>query len=126
MESTRRTEQTWLTVGSLMIIAVVALAAGLIFTRVVLVPFILAVFLAMVVMPVVDFQVLRCRIPQSLATVFALLIIVDSSPVWTVLINAIGNIASAVKEYVNNSKDPIGSIFDQLKEWHIPVGEEIF
>ena len=63
MESTRRNEQIWLAVGSLMIIAVVALAAGLIYTKVVLVPFVLAVFLTTVVAPVVDFQVVRCKIP---------------------------------------------------------------
>ena len=76
MKSTRRNEQIWLAVGSLMIIAVVALAAGLIYTKVVLVPFVLAVFLTTVVVPVVDFQVLRCKIPQSLAILLALVLVV--------------------------------------------------
>jgi AI-2 transport protein TqsA len=76
MKSALREEQTWLVVGSLMIIAVVALAAGLIYTRVVLVPFVLAVFLTTVVAPVVDYQVVRCKIPPSVAIMLALVLVV--------------------------------------------------
>ncbi len=95
MESTRRNEQIWLAVGSLMIIAVVALAAGLVYTKVVLVPFVLAVFLTTVVVPIVDFQVLRCKIPQSLATVLALVIVVAFLSVFGMfLIGAVDAIVS--------------------------------
>ncbi len=117
MESTRRTEQIWLAVGSLMIMAAVALAAGLIYTRVVLVPFVLAVFLAIVVMPVVDFQVMRCKIPQSLAMVLALVLIVVFLSVFGLfLINAIDTIATTVGEYAKSFKESIAHI-EWLKKW---------
>jgi AI-2 transport protein TqsA len=118
--STRRTELTWLAVGSLMIIAAVALASGLIYTRVVLVPFMLAVFLATVVIPVVDFQVLRCRIPQSLATLFALILIVAFLSLFGLfLMNAIDNIANVLGEYVGSLKDLNTKVFTHLKDWSI-------
>ena len=124
MESTRRTEQTWLTVGSLIVIAVVALAAGLVYTKVVLVPFILAVFLATVVMPVVDFLVLRWKIPQALATVLALLIIVGFLALFGMfLIGAIATIVNTVEEYIQSFVDLSDKIFTQLKDWKI-IGEE--
>ncbi len=117
MESTRRNEQIWLAVGSLVIIAVVALAAGLVYTKVVLVPFVLAVFLTTVVVPVVDFQVLRCKIPQSLATVLALVIVVAFLSLFGMfLIGAVDAIVSTVGEYVAGFKDTVGEYVKSFKD----------
>ena len=120
MESTRRNEQIWLAVGSLVIIAVVALASGLVYTKVVLVPFVLAVFLTTVVVPVVDFQVLRCKIPQSLATVLALVIVVAFLSVFGMfLIGAVDAIVTTVGEYTKSFKELSDDIFKRLKDWDI-------
>jgi AI-2 transport protein TqsA len=122
MESTRRNEQIWLAVGSLMIIAVVALACGLIYTKVVLVPFVLAVFLTTVVAPVVDFQVLRCKIPQSPAIVLALILVIVFLGVFGVfLIVAVDAIDTTAREYTESFKDPTTQIVDWLKKWDIDV-----
>lgn len=69
-----RNEQVWLAVGSLMILATVALAAGLIYTRGVMIPFVLAIFITTIVSPVVDFEVSRLRFPRPLAIFVALLL----------------------------------------------------
>jgi AI-2 transport protein TqsA len=121
MESTRRKEQIWLAVGSLMIIAVVALAAGLVYTKIVLVPFVLALFLTTVVAPVVDFQVIRCKIPQSLAIVLALVLVVAFlSVLGMFLIVAIDAIDTTAREYINSFQNPTNQIFDWLKNnWDI-------
>ena len=58
-----RQEQIWLVVGSLMILATVALAVALLFTRDVLIPFVLAIFVTTMVSPLVDFLVLRGGCP---------------------------------------------------------------
>src|SRR3972149_2524045 len=103
METTRRNEQIWLAVGSLMIIAAVALATGLIYTKVVMVPFVLAVFITIVVAPVVDFLVIRYKIPQSLALILALILVVAFLSVLVMfLIVAVNDIVSMASEY--NSK----------------------
>ena len=117
MESTRRTEQIWLAVGSLVIIAVVALAAGLVYTKVVLVPFVLAVFLTTVVVPIVDFQVLRCKIPQSLATVLALVIVVGFLSLFGMfLIGAIDAIVTTAPEIVKSFKDTVAHYVKSLQD----------
>jgi len=122
MKSTRRNEQIWLAVGSLMIIAVVALAAGLAYTKIVMVPFVLAVFLTTVVAPVVDFQVIRCKIPQSLALVLALILVVVFLAVLGVLLTAAFNaILATAGEYSENFVEFTTRTFDWLKKWDIKV-----
>ena len=46
-----RNEQIWLVVGSLMILATVALAGALLYTRDVMIPFVLAIFITAAVAP---------------------------------------------------------------------------
>ena len=57
-----RNQQIWLAVGSLMVIAAAVLAAGLFYTRVVMIPFVLAIFITAAVAPMVDLQIVRWRI----------------------------------------------------------------
>ena len=68
-------EQRWLATASLLILATVALAAGLVYTRAVMIPFVLAVFITTMVSPVVDFQVVRWKLPRSVSIVVAILIV---------------------------------------------------
>src|SRR5262245_1970083 len=76
MKDTRvRNEQIWLAVGSLMLLATVALAAALVYTRDVMIPFVLAVFTTAAVGPIVDFQVRRWRLPNWLAVMTTLLLV---------------------------------------------------
>lgn len=58
---------------SLVVLATVAIAFALFYTRVVMVPFILAVFIAYLVTPVVSFLQQRARLPRVPAVVIALL-----------------------------------------------------
>ncbi len=122
METTRRNEQIWLAVGSLMIMAVVALAAGLVYTKVVMVPFVLALFLTTVVAPVVDFQVVRCKVPQSLAIVLALVLVVAFLGVLVMfLIGAVNAIVTTAGEYSKYFGEMANKTFDYLAKKHINV-----
>ena len=49
-----RDQQSWLTTASLVALALIAIGFGLQHTRGVLIPFVLAIFLALVVSPLVD------------------------------------------------------------------------
>ena len=51
----------------LLLIATVVVGAALYWLRPVMIPFVLAVFLAMAISPVVDFQVNRLKMPRGLA-----------------------------------------------------------
>jgi len=66
-------EQPKIVVGSLVILSAVAIAVVLVYTRVVMVPFVLALFIAYLVMPLVDLLRERVRLPRVLAVLIALL-----------------------------------------------------
>ncbi len=70
-----RQEQTWLTTASLVILAVVALATALIYTRAVMIPFVVALFIVAIVSPIEDFQIKRLRLPRAFAILVTLLVV---------------------------------------------------
>src|SRR5262245_4345197 len=95
-----RNEQIWLAVGSLMIIATVALAGGLIYTRDVMIPFVLAIFITAAVAPVVDVQVSRWHLPGWLAVLTTLvLVLAVLTLMCVVLIVAVQAIVRVANEY---------------------------
>lgn len=112
-----RNEQVWLAVGSLMILATVALAVTLIYTRGVMIPFVLAIFITTVVSPVVDFEVTRLRFPRPLAIFVALLlalaILVLLGAVLTVAVQTIVGIAN---EYSKQIQDMTAQAIHNLNE----------
>ncbi len=57
---------------SLVVLAAVAIAAALAYTRAVMVPFVLALFITYLVMPLVEFLRLRARMPRVLSVLIAL------------------------------------------------------
>jgi AI-2 transport protein TqsA len=75
MNTNVRDEQIWLAVGSLMILATVALASALFYTRDVMIPFVLAIFITTAVSPIVDHMVVRMRVPGWLAIAVALILV---------------------------------------------------
>jgi len=72
----RASESKWLITGSLAIVAVVALAIALAYTRAVMIPFVLALFVASLVSPILDFQVIRLRLPRTIAVTVTMLVVI--------------------------------------------------
>jgi len=68
-------EQTWLTTASLVILAAVALATTLIYTRAVMIPFVVALFIVALVSPIEDFQIKRLHLPRAFAILVTLLVV---------------------------------------------------
>jgi AI-2 transport protein TqsA len=75
MNANLRDEQVWLAVGSLMILATVALAGALFYTRAVMIPFVLAIFITTAVSPIVDRLVIRWHVPSWIAISIALVLV---------------------------------------------------
>jgi AI-2 transport protein TqsA len=93
-------EQSWLTTASLVILAVVALAAALIYTRAVMIPFVVALFIVALVSPIQDFQVKRLRLPRIIAIIVTLLVVFFVIAMVSVsVVQAIRTIASTAGEY---------------------------
>lgn len=72
--SKSRTDYSMLLTVSMMVLAAVAIAGALHFTRRLMVPFVLAIFIAYLVSPLVDFLRVQCKIPRPAAVTMALLV----------------------------------------------------
>jgi len=119
-----RQEQVWLVVGSLMILATVALAGALLYTRDVMIPFVLAIFITTMVSPLVDFLVLRWRLPGWLAILVALLVVLAVLMLLSLaLIATVQTIARTANEYSKEVADLSRTIFAQLKAHGIDVDQ---
>jgi AI-2 transport protein TqsA len=95
-----RKEQSWLITGSLAILAVVAVAVVLIYTRGVMIPFVVAIFIVALVSPIQDFQVKRLRLPRVIAVVVTLLVVLFViSLVFLLIAQATTTIVSTAGEY---------------------------
>lgn len=93
-------ERSWLNTVSLSIIAVVALASALIYTRVVMIPFVVALFIVALVSPIEDFQVKWLRLPRIIAIVVTLLVVMAiTALVFLLIAQAITTIVSTAGEY---------------------------
>jgi len=104
-------EQSWLTTASLAILAVVALAAALIYTRAVMIPFVVALFIVALVSPIQDFQVKRLRLPRFIAIIVTLLVVFFVIALVSFAVaQAIRTIASTAGEY----SDSFAKMADQL------------
>jgi AI-2 transport protein TqsA len=119
-----RQEQVWLVVGSLMILATVALAVALLFTRDVMIPFVLAIFVTTMVSPLVDFLVLRWRLPGWLAILIALLVVLAMlTSLSLALIAAVQTIVHTAGEYSKEVDGLIQKILVELKAHRINVDQ---
>jgi AI-2 transport protein TqsA len=124
MNTNLRNEQVWLVVGSLMILATVALATALVYTREVMIPFVLAIFITSVVAPVVDFQVVRWRVPSWIAIPIALLLVLAILVLLgVVLIVAVQTIVRTASEYSDHVVELSRRLFAELNAHHIQVDQ---
>lgn len=97
---TQHKEQSWLITASLVILAVVALAVALIYTRAIMIPFVVALFIVALVSPVQDFQVRRLKLPRVIAIIVTLLLVLFIlSLVFIFVYQAIQTIVSTAGEY---------------------------
>ncbi len=121
-----RNEQAWLAVGSLMVLATVAIAIALIYTRGVMIPFVLAIFITTVVSPVVDFEVSRLRFPRPLAIFIALMlalaILVLLGAVLTFAVQTIVHSSNEYSERVTNLTE---RVFDDLETYKIHIDKPL-
>ena len=93
-------EQNWLITASLVILAGVALAMALIYTRAVMIPFVVALFIVALVSPVEDFQVKRLKLPRIIAVIVTLLVVLSViTLVFVFVYQATQTIVSTAGEY---------------------------
>jgi AI-2 transport protein TqsA len=121
----KRDEGMWLNTGSLMIIAIVALAVALIYTRGIMIPFVMSVFIALSVSPILDFQIIRLKFPRIIAVAVTLFIVVILIVILCFLIfQATQTIVATIGSYSEGFGKLADGVFRRLQEWGINVQQE--
>jgi AI-2 transport protein TqsA len=113
--SDRLREQWMLITASLVVLAAVAIAFILWFTRGVMIPFVLAVFVVAVVAPLADFLEMRWRFRRWMSTVL-LMVLVVSAAFLLLLTYTAGEVATAVGTYAARAYDFVNEMLDAEKD----------
>jgi len=118
----QQTEQNRLTTVSLLIIAAVALGFVIKYASVVLIPFVLAVFITLLVSPVLDYQVLRLKIPRPIAVFVTILIVLIILSIFFIFA---AHIAQTLIATTGRYSDSIINLIDQsfvkMNEWGLDL-----
>jgi AI-2 transport protein TqsA len=81
-----RDEQLLFITGSLTVVAAVAVAVALYHTQLVMMPFVLSLFIASVVAPIFDYQVVKLKFPRAMAVFSTLIFVIAIFGLFNVLI----------------------------------------
>ena len=120
-------EQTWVVVGSQMVLATVALGAALIYTRQVMIPFVLALFITTMVSPIVDCLRERLRFPHLLAVSGALLIVMAVLLILGLFfVYSVQTVitANASEQYVDSFVDLASNLMKRVEGWGIHLRQD--
>ena len=113
---TYREEMNWVVTASLAILAVVALAVALIYTRKLMIPFVVALFIVALVSPIEDFQVKCLRLPRLIAVIITLLIVLAVMALVSLfLVQSSRTIAYTAGEYSTSFYDLASRILKPLE-----------
>ncbi|MBN1393166.1 MAG: AI-2E family transporter [Sedimentisphaerales bacterium] len=113
-------EQDWLIRSSIIIIAIVAIGVTLIFARSILIPFVLAVFIYLLVSPLLDLQIHRLKIPRIIAiTTTLLVVLVILTLIYILASEAIQTILATAGQYSNDFTNLMEKMLLKIEEWGI-------
>ncbi len=122
MPRTLRNEQAWLMTGSLVILAIVALGFLLSYTRPVLIPFVLAIFITSIVSPMVDIQVLQLGISRTVAVIITLLVVACAFSILAlVAVQAALNLVKSADNYSHDIAAFGRDMLSRLEQWNVPI-----
>jgi len=108
-----------------MVLAVVALAVALIYTRTIMIPFVLAIFIVSLVSPILDFQVIRLKFPRPIAvTVTFLIVVIIIAILCFLIVDAIQTVVATAGRYSDSFADLAGQVISKIKEWGIDLKQE--
>ncbi len=118
-------EHDWLITSSIIIIAVVAIGITLIFARSILIPFVLAVFIYLLVSPLLDLQILRLKIPRPVAVTTTLLIVlIILTLIYLLASQAIQTIISTAGQYADDFTGLMEKMLLKIKDWGISLDQQ--
>ena len=123
---TQDKENNQLITTSLVIIAIVAVAVALYYTRPIMIPFILALFVRILIDPIIDFQTQSLRIHRFVAILVAILIIIGVFMIVVpVVIDSLVLFLKSADDYNTKVLLLIEIIIIKLQEFQIEIDKEI-
>lgn len=110
-------ENKWLTTVSLLILAFVAVAVALVYTRTVMVPFVLAMFITALVSPLLDYLVLSLKWPRTLAVVVSFIVVLIIVGILCLfIINAAATVISTADTYAESFAEFGSGVISKIKK----------
>lgn len=121
---TPASDQSRVVAVSLVVLAAVAIAAALAYTRAVMVPFVLAIFISYLVMPLVDILRERLRLPRVLSVLIALLAALGLLTFLGMLIAmSTRSLLASADIYQEELGVLAARLFSVLDRWHLELGQ---
>ena len=122
---TLQAEQSRLITISLVVLAAIALAAALAATRAVMVPFVLAIFISYLVLPLVEYLQSQLRFPRALALIVALLAALGLLTLLGLLITeSTRELLSSVPVYRDRLAGTAERVLSVLDRFSVDLGQE--
>lgn len=119
-----REELVWLSTVSLLVVAAVAAGAALIYTRAVMVPFVLAIVFTYLVSPIVDGMQTRLKVPRGFSILVALLFVVGIMTLLVMLITvSTDGLAESAPIYRERFSRLAEGLFSVLDRFRIDLGQ---
>ena len=124
-------ENNQLVICSVLIITLVAVAIALYFTRSIMIPFILALFVRILIDPIIEFQTKKLRVHRFVAIIVAVIIIIAFFVIVFLFIIIVPFIGSSVITFLQSADDYntkvlllIETIIFKLQEFEIEIDRE--
>jgi AI-2 transport protein TqsA len=120
-----RNEQLWLMTGSLMILALYASGAILMWAQSILVPFVLAVLFVSLLAPLVDLQIARLNMPHIPAvTLTVIFFVIIAAALGLMLISAMETVTSKVTQYSDSFGDLLKQTLHYATTWGVDIDQK--
>lgn len=112
MNAQLKQQQNWVVTASLSTLAILAISVALYFTRDILIPFVIAIFIGSLVSPLMDVMELKWKWRHSISVGVALVVVMLATLLFgLILIASIQTIAGRAKEY----EDKLGALSDHIE-----------
>ena len=111
---------------SLTLIAIISVAFALYFTRPIMIPFILALFVRILIDPIIDFQTKNLRVHRIVAIIVAIFIIIGLFVIIIpIIIDSLAIFLKSADDYNSKVLLLIETIINKLQEFDIAINKEV-
>jgi len=125
MGENRNDELMRLIAVSLLVIAIVALGFAFWYARSVLIPFVIAAFVALLVAPFLDFQVIRLKVPKAIAvTTTLVLVLVILAVLFLFVSRAVQMVIATAGRYSDSFVAMFDNAIARAQDWGLDITQE--